>query len=129
MKKNNTYDLKWQEIKYDIELKIINMELKSGGKVPSVREIARDYNVAKGTAVTVLTQLAEEGIIMKRADTTGYYVKPYTATALKNKHINNLKDAVEEIINKAKSMNANYEEVKPIRDLLEAYFNSLSSSE
>jgi len=50
------------------------------------------------------------------------------ATALKNKHINNLKDAVEEIINKAKSMNANYEEVKPIRDLIEDYFNSLGSS-
>jgi len=127
MNKVNSQDLKWQEIKFYIELKIIKGELKSGDKLPSVREAAGEYNITKETAAKVYIKLEEEGVIMKRADTTRYYVKPFTATSLKNKHITNLKNEVEEIINKAKNINANYEEIKPMRDLLEAYLNSLGS--
>ena len=60
MSKANSQDLKWQEIKFYIELKIIRGELKSGDKLPSVREAAADYNITKETAAKVYIKLEEE---------------------------------------------------------------------
>ena len=127
MDTNNTQSL-WQEIKQKIEIKIISSELKSGDKAPSVDKITKEYGVARITAAIALKKLCEEGIIMKKSS-TGYYVKPYVATKLKVNHINNLKNDAEKMIAHAKGINANYEEFKPIYDLLNDYMNSLSSSD
>ena len=133
MEKNKSRMLKWPEIKYDIELKIINGELKSGDKLPSFTKIMSNYNIALGTAREAFRYLEKEGIIMKperssnSQDNSPYYVTPYISTVLKKKHIEDLKGDVNNIISKAKNIKANYEEVKSVCEILESYLNSLDS--
>ena len=123
----NTQNL-WEEIKQLIEIKIITSELQSTKRMPSVDQISEEYGVARKTAAKVLKSLCEEGIIMNHGAKTGYYVKPYVATKLKSKHIDTIKDNAEKMIAHAKSINAGYEEFKPIYDMLNEYMDSLSSS-
>ena len=117
----------WQEIKQLIEIKIITSELKSTNRMPSVDQISEDYGVARKTAAKVLKSLCEEGIIMNQGK-KGYYVKPFVATKLKLNHIDIIKNNAEKMIAHAKSINTDYEEFKPIYDLLNEYMDFLSSS-
>jgi len=122
----NTQNL-WEEIKQLIEIKIISSELTTGKRMPSVDQISEEYGVARRTAAKVLKSLCEEGIIMNQSK-KGYYIKPFVATKLKSNHIDILKNNAEKMIAHAKSINAGYEEFKPIYDLLNEYMDSLSSS-
>ena len=127
MEKNKQQILKWQEVKKDIEIRIILSELKAGERLPTSREIIEQYSVANVTAIKVLQALYKEGIIMKSGKTATYYVKPLITTTLKKKHMNELKQDAEKIIAQAKIINADYEDVKPIFDLVDEYRKDLDS--
>ena len=127
MAKNKQQILKWQEVKKHIEIKIILSEFKAGERLPTSREIMEQYGVATTTAMNVLQALYKEGIIMKSGKTSTYYVKPLITTALKKKHMNDLKQDAEKIIAQAKIIQADYEDVKPIFDLVDEYRKVLDS--
>ena len=96
--------------------------------MPTVREIMEQYSVARITAMNVLQKMDNEGTIMNKG-TSGYYVKPLVTTALKQKHMDDLKQEAEKIIARAKTVKANYEDVKPIFDLLDEYRKYLDSEQ
>jgi len=62
-----------------------------------------------------------------KKESVGYFVKPFVTTTLKKKHINELKDKIKEVISHAKTINADYEEVKSMRELLDNYLDSFDS--
>lgn len=76
---------KWQRIKYDIELKIIMGVYGDGDTVPSVRTLAREYNVGTSTSQIVLDKLSQEGtVIMEQG--IGTKVNGKAVKRLKKEH-------------------------------------------
>jgi len=128
MKRFEPQNLKWYDIKIKIEVKIILSEFKSGQKLPSIEDIAREYEVAKITAINALKMLDKEGIIMNKG-TAGYYVKPLISTTLKKKHISELIKEAEKIAAHAKTIKADYDDIKPICDLFNELLNSIESEQ
>lgn len=55
---------KWQRIKYDIELKIITGEYEAGDKVPSVRVLAKMYDIGTSTSQTILERMSLDGTVI-----------------------------------------------------------------
>lgn len=66
----------WQDVKSDIELKILTGAFAPGERIPSIRKIADDYGVGQTTAQKVLKTLWHEGIIEPRRG-VGFFVRPY----------------------------------------------------
>lgn len=66
----------WQDVKADVEQKIISGEYAAGERIPSIRKIADSYNISLSTAQKVLQVLRQEDIIESKRG-VGYYVKPY----------------------------------------------------
>ena len=66
----------WQDVKHDIERKILAGTFTAGERVPSTRKIAEDYSVGLTTAQKVLNALESDGIIEAKRG-VGYFVKPY----------------------------------------------------
>ena len=66
----------WQDVKSDIELKILTGAFAPGERIPSIRKIADDYGVGQTTAQKVLKTLWHEGIIEPHRG-IGFFVKPY----------------------------------------------------
>lgn len=65
-----------QDIKNDIELKIIAGRFAVGDQIPSVRRIADSYNVGLSTAHKVLSLLLQEDIIVSEKG-KGFFLKPF----------------------------------------------------
>ncbi|WP_311931749.1 winged helix-turn-helix domain-containing protein [Microbispora sp. H11081] len=54
---------RYQEIAAGIRRRIEAGELRPGDRVPSTREIVREWGVAMATATKVLTELRREGLV------------------------------------------------------------------
>ena len=65
-----------QDVKHDIERKILSGIFAAGERIPSTRKIAKDYCVGQSTAQKVLNALEADGIIEPQRG-IGYFVKPY----------------------------------------------------
>jgi len=50
-----------------LKLRMANGELRRGDRLPSIRELAREWNVALATAAKALTVLRHEGLVVVRA--------------------------------------------------------------
>ena len=55
---------KGQLIQFDIELKIIMGAYKPGELVPSVRSLAKMYNIGTSTSQSILEKLSRESILV-----------------------------------------------------------------
>lgn len=66
----------WEDVKSDIELKILCGAYAPGERIPSIRKIAETYGVGQTTAQKVLTVLWQEGVIESKRG-VGFFVKPY----------------------------------------------------
>ena len=76
---------KWQRVKYEIELKIITGEYQSGDIVPSVRNMAKLYNVGTSTSHIILEKMAGDGtLIMEQG--IGFRVNGRVINKLKAEH-------------------------------------------
>jgi len=87
----------WNDVKTDIELKIISGEYPVGKRLPSIAQVSDKYNVGTTTAQKVLESLCEEGTVIKKQG-VGYFVKPYIKDMLLKSHINELKKRMTLII-------------------------------
>lgn len=91
--------IKWQDVKDDIEYKILTGVFAVGERIPTTRKIAEDYDIGLSTAQKVLNILCEEGIIESKRG-VGYFVKPYTKeqiqTERRKKLEKDIMNAVEE---------------------------------
>lgn len=103
----------WEFIKSDIEVLIIRGILKNADKVPSISEIAKQYNVGKTTAKKVLETMYIEGTLTKQRG-IGYFVKPYTKEKLKKEHLKELEEILLNGINLAKKLAIDENELKEI---------------
>ena len=103
----------WEYIKKDIEIMIIINTLKTGDKVPSINQLAQDYNVSNSTAQKALETLNEEGIITKQRG-VGYFVKPYTREKLKNKHKIEFEKSIDKVISLARHLEISKEKITNI---------------
>lgn len=66
----------WQEVKTDIENKILSGYYAAGERIPSTRKLADDYNISLTTAQKVLRDLSREGVIEAKRS-VGYFVNAY----------------------------------------------------
>lgn len=57
---------RFQEIFFDIEIKIINQEYKPGDLLPSENRLANEYSVSRETIRKALSRLLESGYIQKK---------------------------------------------------------------
>lgn len=91
--------IKWQDVKDDIEYKILTGVFAVGERIPTTRKIAEDYDIGLSTAQKVLNILCEEGVIESKRG-VGYFVKPYTKeqiqTERRKKLEKDIMNAVEE---------------------------------
>lgn len=89
----------WQDVKTDIEHKILMGDFIAGERIPPIRKIAKDYGICQSTAQKVLNTLWQEGIIEPKRG-VGFFVKPYIREKLLAEHKIRLEktmiDAVEE---------------------------------
>lgn len=91
--------IKWQDVKDDIEYKILTGVFAVGERIPTTRKIAKDYDIGLSTAQKVLNILCEEGVIESKRG-VGYFVKSYTKeqiqTERRKKLEKDIMNAVEE---------------------------------
>ena len=91
--------IKWQDVKDDIEYKILTGVFAVGERIPTTRKIAKDYDIGLSTAQKVLNILCEEGVIESKRG-VGYFVKQYTKeqiqTERRKKLEKDIMNAVEE---------------------------------
>lgn len=66
----------WQNVKTDIENKILTGYYGAGERIPSIRKLTEDYNISSATAQKVLTVLSREGVVEARRG-IGYFVNAY----------------------------------------------------
>lgn len=97
--KASSHYIKWQDVKDDIEYKILTGVFAVGERIPTTRKIAEDYDIGLSTAQKVLNILCEEGVIESKRG-VGYFVKPYTKeqiqTERRKKIEKDIMNAVEE---------------------------------
>lgn len=75
----------WLGVKEDIEIKIINEEIKPGDQVPPLRKLAEMYEISISTAQKVMDDMYHEGTVSRKRG-IGYFVKPYVKEKLYKKH-------------------------------------------
>lgn len=97
--KDPSHYIKWQDVKDDIEYKILTGVFAVGERIPTTRKIAKDYDIGLSTAQKVLNILCEEGVIESKRG-VGYFVKTYTKeqiqTERRKKLEKDIMNAVEE---------------------------------
>ena len=83
----------WQDVKKDIEYKILTGVFIAGERIPPIRKIAKDYSISQCTAQKILNTLYQEGIIESKRG-VGFFVKPYIREKLLSEHKRNLEKIV-----------------------------------
>lgn len=95
---------KFQEVKTDIEKKILIGEYKPGERVPPIRRIAKDYDIGLSTAQKVLNALYEEEIIDSKRG-VGFFVNPYIKDKLIVERKRALEKTIAQVIEEARVLN------------------------
>lgn len=116
----------WKFIKDDLELKIINGELRNADKVPSIADLATEYNVSKTTAQKTLEDMYNDGTITKRKG-IGYFVIPYTKKKLFVKHKQELITKMNECLKDAGKLGMSSNDLEDFKDVLMSCINAISS--
>lgn len=93
----------WQDVKTDIESKILNGTFSAGKRIPSIRKISEDYGVGQSTAQKILNVLEQEGIVESRRG-VGYFVMPYIRERLISERKKDLERTVLHAIDEAELM-------------------------
>lgn len=83
----------WQDVKSQVEMKIMAGEFLPGERVPSVRKLAEDLGVSQATTQKVLYALSHEGVIEAKRG-VGFFVNPY----IREKLISDKKRELEKIV-------------------------------
>lgn len=95
---------KWQRIKYDLELKIITGEYEAGDRVPSVRSLARLYDIGTSTAQTILEKMyLDKTLIMEQG--IGFRVNEKAKKRLAAEHEKRIREVVKQICEYADKLN------------------------
>lgn len=100
----------WETIKNQLEIDIITNVYKVGERVPSVNDLARQYNVSANTASKALEYLRDEEIIMKKSG-IGFFVLPYAKTRIINCLKEDFGEKLYETLRLAKILGYSKEEV------------------
>lgn len=116
----------WKFIKDDLELKIIKGELRNADKVPSIAELAEEYNVSKTTAQKTLEDMYNDGTITKRKG-IGYFVIPYTKKRLLVKHKQELMTMVNDCLSYADKLGMCSDDFEKFKEILKNCINDISS--
>lgn len=92
-----------EQITLDIELKIISGDIGAGDKIPSIAEIAKQYNVSKSTAQRAIEQMMGEGLLSNE-NGVGYFVKHGMIEKLREKHKKSLENELEKCLSIARGL-------------------------
>ena len=90
----------WQDVKSDIEFKILTGVFAAGERIPPIRKIAKEYNIGQSTAQKVVNMLYQEEIIESKRG-VGYFVKPYIREQLLTERKKNLEKLIVNAIEEA----------------------------
>lgn len=114
---------RWQEVKCDIEFKIIAGKYQEGERIPSVVDMAAMYGVAAMTANGVMKKLAQENaVIMERG--RGYWVKGGAREKLLMEHEKRLHDIFEQACGDAEKIGL--DPIEMVRGIMRARGNGRS---
>lgn len=94
----------WQDVKNDIERKILSGTFAPGERIPSTRKIAEEYGVGQSTAQKVLNALEADGIIEPKRG-VGFFVKPYIREKLFSAKKQSLEMTIIEALEEAELLN------------------------
>lgn len=98
--------IKWQDVKDDIEYKILTGVFAVGERIPTTRKIAEDYDIGLSTAQKVLNILCEEGVIESKRG-VGYFVKPYTKEQIQTERRKKLEKDIMNAVEEAELIEVN----------------------
>ncbi len=62
-----------KEVQTDLEFKIITAELAPGEKFPSIRDLAKMYDIGTSTAQKIVNNLNAEDVLAKRRGVVFFY--------------------------------------------------------
>lgn len=95
--KNKHPNTKWEQVKEDIELKIISGVYVGTERLPSSSEFKEIYGVGKSTTDRALKELENDGIISVRRG-IGSFVKPLKRELLREKYLKELHEIEDRMI-------------------------------
>lgn len=99
-----------------VEDEIIEGHLKEGDKIPSKTQFAMEYNINPATALKGINMLVDEGIIYKKRG-IGMFVSEGANKLICKKRKNKLlNEQLVNLLNEAKKLGINKEEIKRIID-------------
>lgn len=110
-------NMMWVAIKEDLELKIIQGDISAGDRMLSITELADMYDVSKSTAQKVLESMAEEDVLVKRRG-IGFFVKPYMKDYIRQKHIDKLKNLINDVSEYAGYLSLTDEELQKLEKII-----------
>ena len=107
-----------------IKEQIIYGKLKSGDKIPSYRELAKQCDVSMITVITAYKRLSEDKLIEKSQ--TGCFVSENADTIAAEYHLRKIEDNLKDVILSAKTIDIGIEELHTLmNELWHEYITSL----
>lgn len=107
-----------------IKEQIIYGKLKSGDKIPSYRELAKQCDVSMITVITAYKRLSEDKLIVKSQ--TGCFVSEIAGTIAAEYHLRKIEDNLKDVIISAKVVDIGIEELHTLmNELWHEYITSL----
>ena len=104
------------QIYKQIKEQILNGGLKSGDKIPSYRELAKQCDVSMITVITAYKRLSEDKLIVKSQ--TGCFVSENADTIAAEYHLRKIEDNLKEVILSAKTIDIGIEELHTLMNEL-----------
>ena len=103
---------------------ILMGEIKSGDKIPSYRELAKQCDVSMITVITAYKRLSEDKLIEKSQ--TGCFVSENADTIAAEYHLRKIEDNLKDVILSAKTIDIGIEELHTLmNELWHEYITSL----
>ena len=110
-------NMKWEQIKIELEFEIISGNMKSGEKFYSIDDVSKTFQVSKTTAKKVLELMCEDGTISRRMG-IGFFVVPCKKIELKEKYVKALEEKVEDLCQLAEALDLESDDIREmIKDL------------
>lgn len=100
----------WDSVKKHYEIEILKGNLVAGDKMPSLNNIAEDFNISKNTAVRVLEQMNNDNLLFKKRG-MGYFIKPYAKEKIYENYETIFEQRLDDIIYFAKTLNKDLDEI------------------
>lgn len=100
----------YEQISSQIRMHIVAERLHPEDALPSVRQLARDLDVAPNTVVRAYNELVQEKLIMTSAR-RGFTVAPYSVFSVGEERKRHLQQAVEQILHVTEQLQVSSEEL------------------